>query len=394
MAYKFKNNTGKHKFTGTFGYNSLNYEYILYLPELIDPERSEVIRKFGNRMQKGKACLDISEADIGNYIDTGSISAYIIINEVGSDETASGTLQIYDWCSGNKKQLLANAFVWINDVCRILGPSGVKTTVSPVGALFYFMEQLTIQNIKKQDIYLFVDTHDETNKTVLTSIYSKNYGFTVNSEDDVTLCPANGARSDLMTMKKPSLVADTTGIDFSFLMKRLGGGKNKKPRTIRRRKSLRGSGFTEDLRNKTSRTRKNSTIKNPPLVNRRNRFVRQSRSYLDSTQEREPINEWKEQSYSVTNKYGPNESAFYAGPVLQNDYLYQTQKVQPIPHGKDGTVIYSTGHVYKGDFNKGKREGHGTLVIKDGKIKGPIYEGEWKDDKFVPFTDWKNANKK
>ena len=236
MAFKFKNNTGRHKFTGTFSYNSLNYEYTLYLPDFVDPERSEVITKFGNRMQKGKTCLDISEADIGNYIDTGSISAYIIVNEVGSDETASGTLQIYDWCSGNKKQLLANAFVWINDVCRILGPSGVKTTVSPVGALFYFMEQLTVQNIKKSDIYLFVDTHDETNKTVLTSIYSKNYGFTVNSEDDVTLCPSNGASSDLMTMKKPSLLADTRGVDFSFLMKRLGGGK-RKTRNVKHKRS-------------------------------------------------------------------------------------------------------------------------------------------------------------
>jgi hypothetical protein len=227
MAYKFKNNTGRHKFTGTFSYKSLNYEYVLYLPDLIDPERSEVITKFGNRMQKGKACLDVDEAVVTNYLVRGDVSAYIIINQVGSDETASGTLQIYDWCSGNSKQLLANAYVWINDVCRILGPSGVKTTVSPIGALFYFMEQLTVQNIKKSDIYLFVDTHDESNKTVLTNIYSKNYGFTVNSIDDTTICPSNGAGATLMTMKKPGLVSDTSSINFDFLMKRKGGGKRK-----------------------------------------------------------------------------------------------------------------------------------------------------------------------
>jgi hypothetical protein len=94
MAYKFKNNTGKHKFSGTFSYNSLTYEYTLYLPDLIDPERSEVITKFGNRMQKSKVCLDVTEDVVSNYLDRGDVSAYIIINEVGSDETASGTLQM------------------------------------------------------------------------------------------------------------------------------------------------------------------------------------------------------------------------------------------------------------------------------------------------------------
>ena len=226
MAYKFKNNTGRHKFTGTFSYNSLNYEYILYLPTFIDPERSEVITKFGNRMQKGKACLDVTEDVVINYLDRGDVSAFVIVNEVGSDETASGTMQIYDWCSGNSKQLLANAYVWINDVCRILGPSGVKTTVSPIGALFYFMEQLTVQNIKKSDIYLFVDTDDVTNKTALTAIYKK-YGFTLNSLDDTTVCPSNGAGATLMAMKKPSLVSDTSSINFDFLMKRKGGGRRK-----------------------------------------------------------------------------------------------------------------------------------------------------------------------
>ena len=244
MAFKFKNNTGRHKFTGTFSYKTLNYEYTLYLPDLVERERTEVITKFGNRIQKGKICLDVNEAVVSNYLVNGDVSAYIIVNEVGSDETASGTLQIYDWCSGNKK-LLANAFVWINDVCRILGPSGEKTISSPIGPLFYFMEQLTVQNIKKSDIYLFVDTHDENNKNALKNIYN-NYGFTLNSLDDTTVCPVNGAGATLMAMKKPALVEDNTAIDFSFLMKRSGGGKRKtqyikykrsyKKKTIKRNK--------------------------------------------------------------------------------------------------------------------------------------------------------------
>jgi hypothetical protein len=232
MAYNFNNKTKKQKFNGIFTYNNLTYEYALYLPILtkkilIEPERSEVITKFGNRMQNGKLCLNRGESLITTHLDNGDVSAYIIVNQVGSDETGSGTLQIYDWCSGNNRRLLKNRFVWINDVCRILGPTGVKTAVSPIGALFYFMEQLTVQNMGKTDIYLFVDTHDNTNKTVLTNIYSKNYGFILNSEDNPSICPGLDPNDNSMVMKKPSLVADTRVIDFSFLNKRSRVGKRK-----------------------------------------------------------------------------------------------------------------------------------------------------------------------
>ena len=56
--------------------------------------------------------------------------------------------------------------VWINDVCRITVAEH-KLSVSPVGALFYVMEQLTVQNLGKRDIYLFVDITNETNKSTL-----------------------------------------------------------------------------------------------------------------------------------------------------------------------------------------------------------------------------------
>jgi hypothetical protein len=248
MAYKFKNNTGKQKLNGTFGYNGLTYEYALYLPlltelVLIEPERSEVINAFGNRMQNGKVCLNRGESLITTHLDDGDVSAYIIVNQVGSDETGSGTLQIYDWCSGNNRRLLKNMFVWINDVCRILGPTGVKSSVSPIGALFYFMEQLTVQHLGKTDIYLFVDTHDTTNKSVLTNIYSRNYGFTLNSDDDPSICPGLDPNDNSMVMKKPSLVADTAGINFSFLKKRSRGGTKKRikrsyKKTLKSKKTL------------------------------------------------------------------------------------------------------------------------------------------------------------
>ena len=83
--------------------------------------------------------------------------------------------------------------------------------------------------------------------------------------------------------------------------------------------------------------------------------------------------------------------------IIPNSYNRKTrrnsvlspQKVNS-PQGKEVTIVYPSGHIYTGDFNKGKREGTGALTIKD----GPIYEGEWKEDKFVPFIKWKKDNKK
>ena len=61
MAENFNNVTGKHKFTGTFIYKELDYEYTLYLPRFNSHERLEVISKFGNRMLADKFGLDINE---------------------------------------------------------------------------------------------------------------------------------------------------------------------------------------------------------------------------------------------------------------------------------------------------------------------------------------------
>ena len=175
---------------------------------------------------------------------------------------------------------------------------------------------------------------------------------------------------------------------------------HKKRRTIRKRKSVRGAGFTEGLRGKT-RTMHNRTPerKRTIIPNGRNRFNRStSRNYVPTQEERKIIAtppkltrgekmfesppKFRDNGFMVDNKFGPNEEGFYAGPsIIRGDIK--------LPHGKDGTVVYSTGHVYKGDFNKGKREGTGTFTVKD----GPNYEGEWKDDKFVPFIEYKSQNK-
>ena len=185
----------------------------------------------------------------------------------------------------------------------------------------------------------------------------------------------------------------------------------KKRRTIRKRKSVGGSqGFAESLRGKT-RTMRNRTPerKRTIIPNGRNRFNRSSsRHYVPAQPIENPIQDIENQSHEVRtliatppkpttsesppkfrdngfmvdNKFGPNEQGYYLGPsVIRGE--------KGIPHGKDGLIKYSSGHLYVGDFNKGKREGTGSFIVKD----GPTYEGEWKEDKFVPFTEWKSQNK-
>ena len=247
MAGNFHNVTGNHKFTGTFIYKELDYEYVLYLPRYNRHERLEVISKFGNRMQKdadgnAKFCLDINKKTIEGYIKFNQVSAYVIVNQVGSDETASGTLQIYNWCpEEDDSEPLDYPLVWINDVCRIT-VAEQKLPVSPVGALFFVMEQLTLQNLEKTDIYLFVDKTNDTNKTILKNIYSTNYGFILNSEDHA-LCKTHTAGEHLIAMKKPGLENNSEVLNFSFLTTSpiVTGGKknrnkNKNKKTKRNRK--------------------------------------------------------------------------------------------------------------------------------------------------------------
>jgi len=183
----------------------------------------------------------------------------------------------------------------------------------------------------------------------------------------------------------------------------------KKRRTFRKRRQSGGieTGFVNKLRKQTRKattTNSNDRLKRQTVnPNGVNRFNRSGRDYYVSnstgetatrfpiipstnnskTRKQESNPEWKDSGLMTLNDYGPGKQSFYLGPSTQ----YGTEK--EIPHGKDGTVIYATGDVYKGDFVKGKREGTGELQIKD----GPKYEGDWSDDKFVKFSEWKSTEK-
>ncbi len=92
----------------------------------------------------------------------------------------------------------------------------------------------------------------------------------------------------------------------------------------------------------------------------------------------------EEHNFIVNDKYGPANNIFYAGPV------YTKTPEKKIPHGLNGTIVYGTNDVYKGSFHMGKRHGYGCLKIKN----GPEYKGQWENDKFLPFIEWKNKSKK
>jgi hypothetical protein len=216
VAIPFINKTKKTKFRGTFHLDSTDYEYTFYLlPITKQKEYNEIVNYFGNRMFKGSVCLEVDEEAIEDYLNNHDVSAFIMVNPVGIDNVASGTLQIYDWCnntssaSSPKSQHIDDADVWINDVCRV---SNSGNSGNPLKALFYFMEQLTVQNLHKNNIKLYIDS-EPNNVAVLKPKY-ESLGFVENLNQNPEICP-NWAGTEIV-MEKSGL-SEENHIDFSFL---------------------------------------------------------------------------------------------------------------------------------------------------------------------------------
>jgi hypothetical protein len=216
VAIPFINKTKKTKFRGTFHLDSTDYEYTFYLlPITKQKEYNEIVNYFGNRMFKGSVCLEVDESAVADYLDNDDVSAFIMVNPVGIDNVASGTLQIYDWCntsskSSPKSQNIDDADVWINDVCRV---SNSGNSGNPLKALFYFMEQLTVQNLHKNNIKLYIDP-EPNNVAVLKPKY-ESLGFVKNLNQHPEICP-NWAGTEIV-MEKSGLSGENHIIDFSFL---------------------------------------------------------------------------------------------------------------------------------------------------------------------------------
>jgi hypothetical protein len=45
-----------------------------------------------------------------------------------------------------------------------------------------------------------------------------------------------------------------------------------------------------------------------------------------------------------------------------------------------GTLQYSNGDIYEGEWKNGKRDGKGTIIYGNGEFKGDKYVGDWLND--------------
>lgn len=249
-AIPFINMTSKTKFKGTFFLDSTEYEYTMYLlPITKQKEFEEIVDYFGRRIFKGKTCLDVTEEKVEQYIINDDVSAFIIVNPKGINNKASGTLQIYDWCinppspilsksksksktssfGGSPTQDIDEADVWINDVCRVSDSGNVG---NPLKALFYFMEQLVVQNLGKTNIKLYIEPEPD-NVAALKPKY-ESLGFIKNLNDNPDICP-NWAGKEIV-MEKSGLTPDLN-IDFSFLQSRKS---TRSVRSVTRRTTAKG----------------------------------------------------------------------------------------------------------------------------------------------------------
>ena len=171
--------------TGTLPYNDKTFTYTIYPnPHNQDTEvKNKLIKIFGNRIQKDKECLGITEDIVREYIKNKQYTALIYVKNNDTDDSATGALQYWDWCEIGVKQL------WISDLCRV-NNSGGQSTISPIEVLFDTIEDFS----KKYNItenYLMVEPNN-SGTDILLRIYRK-YGFEIDE-----LCKLD----DYIPMKK------------------------------------------------------------------------------------------------------------------------------------------------------------------------------------------------
>ena len=244
MVLQFNDKIPNKKIVGLMNLDGLVYEYIIYLMPLEKtPLKTEVVSFFGNRIQDGKKCLKLEETDVENYIndDNPQVSAFIIVKQLVSNETASGTIQLHNWCNRTRGQ--AGTYqIWINDVCRIIEPTKEKYHISPLKAFFTLIEQFAIQKLGKNEVYLMVkkeipiDGNDTTAR--LMHIYNINYGFVMTTcIEPQNISIPNSIVANYVTMKKDNIVANTSIVDLTSVVISGGGKRRKSRKVIKRRKS-------------------------------------------------------------------------------------------------------------------------------------------------------------
>ncbi len=283
MVFPFINRTGNSKvsFSFQFGANEMAngsangqkiedtiYDCVLYFLPIVGPEaeadriKREIVQYFGNRMYKGKSCLDITPQDIELNIDTNNISAYILVQPQGIDNVASAALQVYNWCypqRNRQKADFSKADIWITDVCRILGANATTTNIgtnaNPLNAMFFLMEQLAIQNLGKNTIKLYVDTEPASNLTFLRDKY-QTLGFQLATNN----CPSWND-DHAVVMEKNGLTSKANIVNLSFLKRRTHLGGNSRYSCRSNRANRNNSRSKRSSQSKSKRSSQSSRSK-------------------------------------------------------------------------------------------------------------------------------------
>jgi hypothetical protein len=204
-AFPFPNPTGQTRFEGKTLYEGTLYDYKIFLTPLqkSTPDYEYVVKEISARRQKGsrKACLGTTKKIIQQQLNQQITSAYGFVNPIGSKDTVSGSIQLYQWDTTT-----TDYQVWINDLCRNTPSGAKKHEVSPLYVLFMLFEQMAAQMLGKTAVYLFVDPENEP---VLVPLYQK-YGFSVDNDFNTT--------GDAIIMKKPIVKLDAYN-GFPFIVK-------------------------------------------------------------------------------------------------------------------------------------------------------------------------------
>lgn len=174
----------KKNIVGTIKYNDSTFTYVIYPnPHRKSlKEKEELIKYFGQRIQKGSPCLGITEKSVSDNIERHNYNALISVKNDNVDDSVTGALQYYDWCKNGDKQF------WISDLCRV-NNSGQSNT-SPVHIFFNIIKEFSLKKHIHMN-YLMVEK-DQKGTEKLLEIYGA-YGFHI---DDTCII------DNMITMKK------------------------------------------------------------------------------------------------------------------------------------------------------------------------------------------------
>lgn len=153
-------------------------------PTQLPPEiQEEIISRLGDRIVKGKVCLNTTKDVVREGLQTKLYDAFFFVSNTslppGQQDIATGCFQYMDFCQTGKPQL------WVTDLCRQMN-AHPKPPVSPTQVLLRHMEQVANQ-MGQTELSLMVDQTDPTGHHVLVNKVYPGHGFAPN-----TACVYNG----------------------------------------------------------------------------------------------------------------------------------------------------------------------------------------------------------